>query len=133
MSRKEHEMARYLLNEDAKVAHDNEHVDERCNRDQIENRREADIVPDGFAYCEHCNELVEPEEPAEAIGVAKRYWRPTSKALGQEPIAGIPFEEMTDAEFRQRVTNYAEMYGHNYRALRRSGLNGLFEFVDREE
>lgn len=47
-------MARYIINRDNKVVHDSEHLNEKCNTDQIRLRRASDTIPQFYHKCEHC-------------------------------------------------------------------------------
>lgn len=55
---------RFILNVDAKVVHDREHLTEACNSDQIKKRRYSDAPLMSYAPCQHCMvELYLAEEP----------------------------------------------------------------------
>lgn len=49
-------MKRYLLNLDAKVAHDRTNLRESCNTDDVKRRRQSDVIPRGYTLCQHCGE-----------------------------------------------------------------------------
>lgn len=56
-------MARYIINRDNRTIHDSEHLNEKCNTDQIVHRRSTDVPFTWYHKCEHC--MPEKFEPAE--------------------------------------------------------------------
>jgi hypothetical protein len=46
--------ARYILNRRHRVVHDRTRLDERCNVDDITDRRPSDFVPDAYRRCAWC-------------------------------------------------------------------------------
>lgn len=52
---------KFILNNAEQVAHLTVGMTEKCNTDAIEDRSEADDLPEGFRICEHCSNNVAQE------------------------------------------------------------------------
>lgn len=52
---------RYILNVAESMAHDRHNLHEECNTDAIKKRRNVDVVPEGYNFCQHCCETPEPK------------------------------------------------------------------------